>query len=166
MELIFTQLTDHQSAGMVIGMFVFFTLLLLIGSSQLKNRLADLDQWPVNYDNGFKEFPVMCYDNTWKIGLNTLAQEASVIMMDLRGFSEKNKGCEFEIDFILDHVSVQRILFLCKPEALNLVRRTIWNVGNCWRRPLLTIRYKHRKLRCLFQRKKTIRNCNTLWTCF
>ena len=142
--MIFTQLTDDQPQDIVITMFAFFTVLLMIGAffyvkrstkkmankfvhreTQLKQRLADLDQWPVNYDNGFKEFPVMCYDNTWKIGVNTLVKEASVIMMDLRGFSEKNKGCEFEIDFILDHVSVQRILFVCQPEALDLVRRTI-----------------------------------------
>jgi hypothetical protein len=142
--LLFTQLTDDQPMGAVIGMFVFFTLLLIIGAfiyvsrstrkmankfvhseTQLKQRLTELDKWPVNYDNSFKEFPVMCYDNTWKIGVNTLVQEASVIMMDLRGFSEKNKGCEFEIDFILDHVLVHQILFVCKPEALALVRRTI-----------------------------------------
>jgi len=142
--LIFTQLTDDQPIDVVIAMFVFFAFLLFIGAivyvkkstgkmankfvhseAQLKDRLADLDHWPVNYDNSFKEFPVMCYDNTWKVGVNTLVQEASVIMMDLRGFSEKNKGCEFEIDFILDHVLVHRILFVCKPEALELVKKTI-----------------------------------------
>ncbi|PQB05721.1 hypothetical protein [Aureitalea marina] len=67
----------------------------------------------------------MCYENTWKIGLSTLVDEASVIMMDLRGFSEKNKGCEYEIDFILDHKALQNILFVCKPEAQQLVKRTI-----------------------------------------
>lgn len=67
----------------------------------------------------------MCYDNTWKAGVNVLVHEASVIMMDLRGFSEKNKGCEFEIDFILNHIAVNRIVFICSKDALDLVRKTI-----------------------------------------
>ena len=142
--LVFTQLTDDQPEGTVIGMFVFFVVLLLLGSvfyvnrstrkmsnsfvhsaEQLEGRLDELDKWPVKNDNTFKEFPVMCYDNTWKIGLSTLVDEASVIMMDLRGFSEKNKGCEYEIDFILDHKALKHILFVCKPEARELVKRTI-----------------------------------------
>ncbi|SDR91279.1 hypothetical protein SAMN04515667_0975 [Formosa sp. Hel1_31_208] len=142
--MIFTFFTDDQSMETIGAMFAFFTVLLLIGAfiyiakatksmsnkfmhteDQLKARLADLDQWPTKYDNTFKEFPVMCYDNTWKVGVNTLVHEASVIMMDLRGFSEKNKGCEFEIDFILDHVPVHRIVFVCSTEAVDLVRKTI-----------------------------------------
>ncbi|NNL15130.1 MAG: hypothetical protein HKO81_00635 [Flavobacteriaceae bacterium] len=142
--LLFTQLTwttDLETTGILFGVVVF---LLIVGAfiyvpfstkrmgdkfisseAHLNKRLAKLDANPIRYDNTFKEFPIMCYDNTWKIGVNTLVHEASVIMMDLRGFSEKNKGCEFEIDFILDHVPVQRILFVCKPEALALVKKTI-----------------------------------------
>lgn len=146
--LVFTFFTDLESIGWQFGVFLVFTFFLIFGGmyyadfemerinknfihseSQLKQRLADIDKWPVKYDNTFKELPVMCYENTWKIGVSTLVQQASVIMMDLRGFNEDNKGCKFEINFILDHVPVNRILFLCKPEALNLIKRTI---KDCW----------------------------------
>ncbi len=142
--LLFTQMTwttNMETTGAIFGGVVFLLIIgafiyvpystkrmgdkFIINDEHLDKRLAKLDANPVKYDNTFKEFPIMCYDNTWKIGVNRLVHEASVIMMDLRGFSEKNKGCEFEIDFILDHVQVQRIVFVCKPEALDLVKKTI-----------------------------------------
>lgn len=142
--MIFTFFTDDQTMETIGAMFALFTVLLIIAAfiyiakatksmsnkfmhteAELKERLVQLDQWSIKYDNTFKEFPVMCYDNTWKAGVNVLVHEASVIMMDLRGFSEKNKGCEFEIDFILNHVAVNRIVFICSKDALDLVRKTI-----------------------------------------
>ena len=46
--------------------------------------------------------------------------------MDLRGFSEKRKGCEYEIDFLFDTFPINRILFLVDNDTdRNFISQTI-----------------------------------------
>jgi len=142
--LIFTQLTDDKGLEELQSIFGGFILLLIIAAivfivlsnnslrrkfvssgELLKKRLQHLDRWPTQYNNTFKEFPVMCYDNTWKQAVSELVGTANVIQMDLRGFSEANKGCEYEMGFILDHVPVERILFLAYNDAVPLIKKVI-----------------------------------------
>jgi len=142
--LLFTQLTDNAKFKDLPSIFGAFVFLLIIGSifyiifsvkslkrkfisseELLKKRLQYLDKWPKGYDNTFKEFPVMCYDNTWKQAVNELVNKANVILMDLRGYSEINKGCEYEVNFLFDNVPAERIVFLAYKDSIPLIKNLI-----------------------------------------
>lgn len=59
---------------------------------------------------------------------NGFIQESSdsVILMDLRGYSEACKGCEYEVDFVFDNFPINRILFLIDTVSdKNLVKKMI-----------------------------------------
>jgi hypothetical protein len=38
-----------------------------------------------------------CYEDTWRATLSELLRRSDVVLMDLRGFSAANSGCEFEL---------------------------------------------------------------------
>ena len=91
----------------------------------LDKDLVQLNKYPVKLDKTFKEKPVSCYDNTWKMTVDKLVTHANVVLMDLRGFSEKNKGCEYEVNLLLNNVSLDKILFLGYPKAIPLIKNVI-----------------------------------------
>ena len=50
----------------------------------------------------------MCYDNTWKIAVAEFVSVANVVLMDLRGYSTNRKGCDYEVDLLLDQMPIAR----------------------------------------------------------
>jgi hypothetical protein len=137
--LIYTQLenTDSEIFGpfialMIIGAFVFIVWSIrgmkrnfVKNESALQKELARLKRKPLKLDGTFKETPISCYDNTWQMTVNTLIETASVVLMDLRGFSEKNKGCEFEVNLLLNKIALERILFIGYEGTIPLIKSTI-----------------------------------------
>lgn len=57
----------------------------------LKKRLTNLQRWPTKLDYSFKEVPILCYNDTWKMAVDRLSNVCNAILIDLRGFSETNK---------------------------------------------------------------------------
>jgi hypothetical protein len=117
---------------MIIGAIVFIVFSIrsmkrgfVQNESALQNELRRLKNNPVKLDGTFKETPISCYDNTWQITVNTLIENASVVLMDLRGFSEKNKGCEFEVNLLLNKIALNRILFIVYEDTVPLIKSTI-----------------------------------------
>jgi hypothetical protein len=83
---------------MIIGAIVFIIWSIrnmkrgfMQNESALHSELERLKRKPVKLDGTFKETPISCYDNTWQMTVETLIKTASVVLMDLRGFSEKTK---------------------------------------------------------------------------
>ncbi len=52
-----------------------------------------------------------CHDDTWKMTLARLADDSDALLMDLRGFSQANAGCVFEIHEIFNVVPLARAVF-------------------------------------------------------
>ena len=48
----------------------------------------------------------------WKQAVTRLMGEASLVVMDLRGFGPQRRGCVFELQTLLDAVPLGRLLFL------------------------------------------------------
>ena len=48
----------------------------------------------------------------WKRAVTRLMGEASLVVMDLRGFGPQRRGCVFELQTLLDAVPLGRLLFL------------------------------------------------------
>lgn len=139
--LIYTQMENSDTS---VSPFAPFMALLFLGAiifiilgvrnmktnfvsnkTALEKALKKLDKHPIKLDNTFKEKPISCYDNTWKLTVEKLVSTASVVLMDLRGFSEKNKGCEFEVNLLLNTVSLDKILFIGYTSALPLIKDVI-----------------------------------------
>ena len=84
----------------------------LRSAAEVSTGLQRLDTWPRHLDLSFKSLPMMCHDNVWKTTVSQSAQASAAVLMDLRGFSSERKGCQYEVDFLLDNVPLQRIVFL------------------------------------------------------
>tara|TARA_R110001583_G_scaffold13028_1_gene56888 strand:- start:2371 stop:3876 length:1506 start_codon:yes stop_codon:yes gene_type:complete len=137
--LVYTQLENTGSAPfgpfiflMVLGAIVFIILSIksmkrnfVQNAGALQAELSRLKRKPVNLDGSFKETPLSCYDNTWQMTVETLVESTSVVLMDLRGFSEKNKGCEFEVNLLLNKIALDRILFIGYTDTISLIKSTI-----------------------------------------
>jgi hypothetical protein len=133
--------TRGTGAGDIFGGFIFLLIIgniiwilnsrsrmkrLFMGSpDSLAKRLGTVEHNPVKVDNTFRELPVMCYDNTWRQAVDGMIGTADVVLMDLRGFSEKNVSSAYEINVLFDTVPANRIVFMAYEEAIPLVKRTI-----------------------------------------
>lgn len=77
----------------------------------LERRLAEIDYNP-DHDTRYRVGEFFCYHDTWKTVLSRLACTHDAILMDLRGFSEENAGCIFEISALANLVSLDQIVFV------------------------------------------------------
>lgn len=55
---------------------------------------------------------VQCNDATWKDALQRLVEKADVVVMDLGGFTAKNRGCSYEIGKLSTQLSFERFILL------------------------------------------------------
>jgi hypothetical protein len=66
------------------------------GPQDLQDHLLQMDD-SSDPDGRFRVAEFFCYENTWSDTLAALLGRSDAILMDLRGFSEKNSGCIFEL---------------------------------------------------------------------
>jgi hypothetical protein len=66
------------------------------GPHDLESRLKLMDE-SRDPDGRFRITEFFCHENTWSDTLSALLGRSDAILMDLRGFSEKNSGCIFEL---------------------------------------------------------------------
>jgi hypothetical protein len=79
--------------------------------ADLDRRIAALDTEP-DPDGRFRVNDLFCHADTWQMSVQRLAARSSVVAMDLRGFSESNQGCVYELGHLIDRVPLDRVLFL------------------------------------------------------
>ncbi|MGH6769023.1 MAG: hypothetical protein ACRECO_08385 [Xanthobacteraceae bacterium] len=77
----------------------------------LRARLAALDHRP-DPDARFRINQLFCSDEIWKAGVTRLMEEASLVVMDLRGFTPDRRGCVYELQTLLDTVPLVRLAFV------------------------------------------------------
>tara|TARA_R110002020_G_scaffold184944_7_gene382250 strand:+ start:2744 stop:4363 length:1620 start_codon:yes stop_codon:yes gene_type:complete len=93
---------------------------------QIQRRIQRVIKKPRKLDLRFKNLPMFCYDNTWKLAVSEFVKNSNVVLMDLRGFSAERKGCEYEVDFLLDTFPINNILFVIDDnEARPIVEQLI-----------------------------------------
>jgi len=118
-------------SAILIGIFYVRFRLNKIDTNFLRNRqdlhrrLERLDMWPRKWDQSFKQLPMMCYENTWFIAVIEFIKKSNVILMDLRGLSEEKIGCEAEINYLLDAVPSENIVFLANQSDISLIKNVI-----------------------------------------
>ncbi len=73
-------------------------------------RIDQMDLAP-DREGQFRVTEFFCHDDTWKMTLARLADDSDAVLMDLRGFSQANAGCVFEIHEIFNVVPLARAVF-------------------------------------------------------
>lgn len=87
--------------------------------SHLRSELEGDARYPIN--------SIYCYATAWRHAVERLAPKSDVVLMDLRGFTSKNQGCIFELNWTLPHLDLTRIVLLTDdstdyPTLENVVR--------------------------------------------
>lgn len=85
--------------------------LFIRSPDDLKQRIASLDDKP-DPDARFRINQLFCSDDMWKAAVTELMGTASLVAMDLRGFSPDRRGCVYELETLLDTVPLDRLVFL------------------------------------------------------
>jgi hypothetical protein len=89
---------------------------------RLQSRLEGDARYPLN--------AVYCYASAWQRAVTDLAPKSDAVLMDLRGFSGKNEGCVFELGWVVQHISLSRVILLTDAssddQALERVTQAAW----------------------------------------
>ncbi|CAN5126524.1 hypothetical protein BH23BAC2_BH23BAC2_24320 [soil metagenome] len=80
-------------------------------SESIEKNLNDADLEPDN-DGSFRVTEFFCRDNIWKEALVRLVCISNIVLFDLRGFSEKYKGCQYEIQQVVNHINILKVIVL------------------------------------------------------
>jgi hypothetical protein len=94
-------------------------------------RIDQMDLEP-DGEGQFRVTEFFCHDDTWKMTLARLADDSDAVLMDLRGFSEGNAGCVFEINELFNLAPLQRVVFAVDGTTDEDFMRKI--MQNAWRR--------------------------------
>lgn len=121
------------SAVIIIGYLVFMVVVLwraprffVTGSADASARLTSRLAKPRRWDLSFRDLHLYCFANTWKLAVAAFVDSADVVMMDLRGYSEERKGCEYEVDFLFSSIAIDRIVFVLDEKTeLDQIERLI-----------------------------------------
>jgi hypothetical protein len=79
--------------------------------AQLGERLRDFDLAP-DPDGRYRVNECYCFDSTWQQALAALVRQSDVVLMDLRGFREKNRGVRHELGVLATAAHLQRVVLL------------------------------------------------------
>jgi hypothetical protein len=83
----------------------------ITGPDTLEQRISETEQRR-DVDGRFRVADFFCHDDTWQMVLRRLAKDSDVVLMDLRGFSQSNRGCVFEINELLHVMLLRHIVFV------------------------------------------------------
>jgi hypothetical protein len=72
-------------------------------------RLVDRSRDP---DGRFRVNKFFCFDDTWRPTLEALVRSSDVVLMDVRGFSERNRGVQFELQQLVEHALLDKTVFV------------------------------------------------------
>ena len=74
-------------------------------------RIGELDE-ARDPDGRYRINKVYCHQDSWQPALQGLLATTDCVLMDLRGFSDKNQGCLFELQQLVDQDRVRRTVFI------------------------------------------------------
>jgi hypothetical protein len=80
------------------------------------NRLARLPRRAA-LDGRFPVNEVHCEPAVWQATVTALADEADVVLLDLRGMQARNAGALFELRMAIERVDLPRIVVLADPRT-------------------------------------------------
>jgi hypothetical protein len=85
--------------------------LFITSRASLDARLAALDLRP-DQDGRFRINEFCCRDSTWRASVVELMLRADAVIMDVRGITSEQRGCEFELQQLAQRLSPKRLVFV------------------------------------------------------
>ncbi|MBL7765935.1 MAG: hypothetical protein JNJ58_07575 [Chitinophagaceae bacterium] len=79
--------------------------------ASIKKNTSEAD-YSRDFDGCFRIHEFFCRDNTWKLVLQALVKNNDLVLMDLRSFNPQYKGCQYEINQLVNTFRLDKILFL------------------------------------------------------
>ncbi len=107
-DLATTTIEPHEFLGFLTGQI---DRSFIDSPKTLDRRLAETEPHR-DRDGRYRVGDFFCHDDTWKAVLHRLADESQAVLMDLRGFTQRHKGCAFEIHELLNVVPLGRIVLV------------------------------------------------------
>jgi hypothetical protein len=99
-------------------------------TADLDRRIAQLETGP-DPDGRHRVSELFCHADTWQPTMRELAIRSDAVLMDLRSFSESNRGCVYELAQLLETVDLRRVVFVVDESTdTSLVERTL---AELWR---------------------------------
>ncbi|HZN24656.1 MAG TPA: hypothetical protein VFB75_10545 [Burkholderiales bacterium] len=80
-------------------------------AADLQRRLQTLDTQR-DPDGRFRVNDFCCADTTWRATVTALMDRADVVLMDLRGITSRQRGCEFELRELPTRLAPQRVVLV------------------------------------------------------
>jgi hypothetical protein len=102
----------------------------IIEPADLDRRLHTVDDRP-DVEGSYRVNELFCGKDTWQAAVLSLMENCDLVAMDLRGFSPDNKGCVFELQSLVAHVPLRKIMLLTDATTdVTFLRQTL---DTCWR---------------------------------
>jgi hypothetical protein len=99
--------------------------------SEGDTHFAEIDNDP-DPDGRYRVNEFFCGNDAWRPAVTRLMAESDLVAMDLRGFSDANQGCLFELQSLIDTVPVARVVLLTdKSTDTTFLHETL---AACWER--------------------------------
>ncbi len=96
----------------VLPMLVYIWRRFLKSPAQAAAGVERIRRSGLSLETDFHGSPFFCYDDVWRPAVRKMLAAADVVLMDLRGFSEKRQGSAYELGELVDFYPVDRLLFL------------------------------------------------------
>ncbi|MEO6330285.1 MAG: hypothetical protein ABIO55_15230 [Ginsengibacter sp.] len=80
-------------------------------SQSIEKNLNNVDIEPDN-DGSFRITEFFCRNNIWKEVLLKLISMSNLVLLDLRSFSQSYKGCQYEIQQVVNHMNFSKVIVL------------------------------------------------------
>jgi hypothetical protein len=102
----------------------------IIEPADLDRRIHAVDDRP-DVDGSYRVDELFCGKDTWQPAVLSLMGNCDLVVMDLRGLSPDNKGCVFELQSLVAHVPLGKIMLLTDATTdVAFLRQTL---DTCWR---------------------------------
>ncbi len=83
-------------------------------ADEIEAKLGQFELEP-DIEGRYRVNECYCHDSTWQQALDRLIAISDVVLMDLRGFRKKNKGCLYELGVLAAAPAIGRVVILANP---------------------------------------------------
>ncbi len=80
----------------------------IVDEQDLDARATSIED-RVTPDGRHRVHEFFCFDNTWRPTLNRLVKRSDLVIMDLRAFSAKRRGCAWELTQLFETILLDRV---------------------------------------------------------
>jgi hypothetical protein len=84
-------------------------------SAKRRHVFRDIAPRAIRVRDRYGSYPPMghlCHGMIWKLAIDELLRRVDLVVLDLSGFTPRNRGTEYELQRVIDRFPVERVIFL------------------------------------------------------